>query len=208
MVPLSALKRFFTVCLDQRRILRQTQELLPDLVSAHGDDGRGVLAQIRDWAQALGFQQIGVSDVDVAEHAQRLQHWLQQGYHADMQWMQQHANLRAHPEQLHNNTLRVISVRMDYFPEDDKNLIAKINADGAAYISRYTLGRDYHKLMRKRLAQLAEKLDAIAPNQHRAFVDSAPSLAYNRLCCRPGSERVYICAAGGARQSGSRSSAG
>ncbi len=135
-----------------------------------------LLAQIRDWAQALGFQQIGVSDVDVAEHAQRLQHWLQQGYHADMQWMQQHANLRAHPEQLHNNTLRVISVRMDYFPEDDKNVIAKINADGSAYISRYTLGRDYHKLMRKRLAQLAEKLDAIAPNQHRAFVDSAPVL--------------------------------
>lgn len=140
-----------------------------------------LLDKIRDWARELGFQQVGVSDIDIAEHAQHLQRWLQNGYHADMAWMQQHAALRAHPEQLHSGTLRVISVRMDYLPSDDKNLIAKVNADGGAYIARYTLGRDYHKLMRKRLAQLAQKIESYNPHQHgahkyRAFVDSAPVL--------------------------------
>ncbi|MEZ5538684.1 MAG: tRNA epoxyqueuosine(34) reductase QueG [Pseudomonadales bacterium] len=135
-----------------------------------------LLEDIRLWARELGFQQIGVSDIDVAAHAEKLQQWLKNGYHADMAWMQQHAALRAHPDQLHSGTLRVISVRMDYLPEDDKNLIAKINADGGAYIARYTLGRDYHKLMRKRLALLAQKIEEKSAHKHRAFVDSAPIL--------------------------------
>lgn len=134
------------------------------------------LDNIQIWAQELGFQQIGISDIDVAEHAQHLQHWLDHQYHGDMAWMSHHATLRAHPEQLHPGTLRVISVRMDYLPDDDKNLIAKISADGSAYIARYTLGRDYHKLMRKRLAQLAQKIEAHTAHKHRAFVDSAPVL--------------------------------
>ena len=132
--------------------------------------------QIQYWARELGFQQVGISDIDVTEHAAHLQHWLEKKYHGDMAWMQQHAALRAHPEQLQPGTLRVISVRMDYLPDDDKNLIAKIRNDGSAYIARYTLGRDYHKLMRKRLAQLAQKIEAHMPHHHRAFVDSAPVL--------------------------------
>ena len=135
-----------------------------------------LLEKINIWARELGFQQIGVSDIDVTEHAQHLQHWLEKNHHADMQWMSHHAQLRAHPEQLHVGTLRVISVRMDYLPDDDKNLIAKISADGSAYIARYTLGRDYHKLMRKRLAQLAQKIETHTAHTHRAFVDSAPVL--------------------------------
>lgn len=138
---------------------------------------------LQQWATELGFQQIGISDIDVNQHASHLQQWLDKGYHGDMAWMQTHAHLRAHPDQLHSGTLRVISVRMDYLPTDDKNLLAKITADGSAYIARYTLGRDYHKLMRKRLAQLADKIerhahhiDPDSNNRYRAFVDSAPVL--------------------------------
>lgn len=142
----------------------------------------GLLERIRDEARKLGFQQLGVSDTGIAQHAHYLQQWLDKNHHGTMAWMQQHADLRAHPEQLHPGTLRVISVRMDYLPDDDKNLIARITADGSAYIARYTLGRDYHKLMRKRLAQLAAHIDALVPpaedgvQHHRAFVDSAPVL--------------------------------
>lgn len=135
-----------------------------------------LLTQLHGWARELGFQQVGVSDIDVREHAQHLQRWLQNGYHADMQWMQQHAALRAHPEQLHEGTLRVISVRMDYLSDKDRDLLAKVNADGDAYIARYALGRDYHKWMRKRLAQLAQKIEAHTAHKHRAVVDSAPVL--------------------------------
>ena len=140
-----------------------------------------LLEKINIWARELGFQQVGVSDIDVAEHAQHLQHWLEKNHHADMQWMSKHAQLRAHPEQLHPGALCVISVRMDYLPDDDKNLIAKLSANGSAYIARYTLGRDYHKLMRKRLAQLAQKIETYVFEQntehtYRAFVDSAPVL--------------------------------
>src|SRR6478736_937949 len=139
-------------------------------------DDNALLANINVWARELGFQQVGVSDIDITEHARHLQHWLEKNYHADMEWMSHHARLRAHPEQLHPGTLRVISVRMDYLPDDDKNLIAKITNNGSAYIARYTLGRDYHKLMRKRLALLAQKIEMHTAHKHRAFVDSAPVL--------------------------------
>ena len=132
--------------------------------------------QLQHWARELGFQQIGISDINTAEHAQHLRRWLENGYHADMRWMQQHAALREHPEQLHPGALRVISVRMDYLSDTDSNLIAKINADGAAYIARYALGRDYHKWMRKRLVQLAQKIETHTAHKHRAVVDSAPVL--------------------------------
>lgn len=135
-----------------------------------------LLEQIRLWARELGFQQLGVSDIDVTGHAAHLQRWLENNYHADMDWMAHHAALRAHPEQLHPGTLRVISVRMDYLPHEEKDLIAKVSSDGSAYIARYTLGRDYHKLMRKRLALLAQKIEERVQHRHRAFVDSAPVL--------------------------------
>ncbi len=139
-------------------------------------DAQHLLEQIRAWARELGFQQIGVSDINIDTHAQHLQHWLDNHYHGDMVWMTQHAHLRAHPDQLHVGTLRVLSVRMDYLPDEEKNLIAKINSGGDAYIARYTLGRDYHKLMRKRLAELGKRIEAHTQHRHRAFVDSAPIL--------------------------------
>jgi epoxyqueuosine reductase len=130
---------------------------------------------IRDWAAELGFAQLGVTDVDLGEHPRYLERWLEAGYHGDMHYMEKHGERRGHPELLIPGTLRVLSLRMDYLPADTEPL--RILEDPSkAYISRYTLGRDYHKLVRKRLAQLAKRIADQAGGNFRAFVDSAPVL--------------------------------
>lgn len=130
--------------------------------------------QIREIAGELGFQQIGISDPDIGLHEQRLQDWLDAGYHGEMEWMASHGSKRTRPAELVPGTRRVLSVRMNYLPTDTR--MAKRLADrDAAYISRYALGRDYHKLMRRRLQQLAERIqELVGPFGFRAFVDSAP----------------------------------
>lgn len=130
--------------------------------------------QIRDIAGELGFQQVGISAADIGEHEQRLQSWLDAGYHGDMGWMASHGSKRTRPAELVPGTQRVLSVRMNYLPTDTRMAKRLANPD-AAYISRYALGRDYHKLMRRRLQQLAERIqEVIGPFGFRAFVDSAP----------------------------------
>ena len=131
--------------------------------------------QIRVWGRELGFQQVGIADTDLSRADARLQSWLEQGYHADMEWMRAHEGKRSHPQQLEPGTLRVISARMDYLPPDSQPLEI-LRQPGKAYISRYALGRDYHKLIRKRLATLAGQIRAAVADSElaRAFVDSAP----------------------------------
>ena len=135
------------------------------------------LAQsIKDWGRELGFQQVGIADVDVGEHEAHLQRWLDAGYHGEMDYMAAHGSKRAHPDQLVPGTLRVISLRMDYLPGDTQ-MAKRLTQPEKAYVSRYALGRDYHKLIRKRLQQLAERIQQqIGPFGYRAFVDSAPVL--------------------------------
>lgn len=133
--------------------------------------------RIRDWSQQLGFQQTGIGDIELSEHEQYLDAWLARNFHGDMDYMQRHGSKRSHPEQLVPGTLRVISVRMDYFPPDTRECESVLEDASSAYISRYALGRDYHKLMRKRLQQLADKIaDEIGEFGYRVFVDSAPVL--------------------------------
>lgn len=133
-------------------------------------------ASIREWAAQLGFQQVGITDIDLTEDALRLDAYLAAGYHGEMEYMASHGTMRSHPDELVPGTLRVISVRMDYLPEDTQ-MAQMLAQPEQAYVSRYALGRDYHKLIRKRLQQLAEKISqAIGPFGHRAFVDSAPVL--------------------------------
>lgn len=131
------------------------------------------------WADELGFQQLGICDIDLTIEQPRLQHWLDQQYHGSMQWMEENLALRLNPALLQPACLRVISVRMDYYPQNSDG-IKILKQPQKAYISRYALGRDYHKLIRKRLAKLADQIrDAAAPiiqTQQRAFVDSAPIL--------------------------------
>jgi len=123
----------------------------------------------------LGFQQVGISDTDLSQAEQHLQDWLEAGYHGDMAWMAHHGHKRSRPAELHANTLRIISVRMDYRPEEDTPPEALLQEPAQAMISRYALGRDYHKLMRRRLQKLAEQIaQAIGPFGYRVFVDSAP----------------------------------
>lgn len=138
-------------------------------------------ADIKRWGRELGFQQVGITDIDLSVPEKKLQEWLENGYQGSMEWMGAHDNKRSRPADLLPGTLRVISVRLDYLPADTEQI--RILKDGnKAYISRYTLGRDYHKLIRKRLAQLAKYIDNALPDgypgkgvlQNRAFVDSAP----------------------------------
>jgi epoxyqueuosine reductase len=126
-----------------------------------------LLLKIRQWATELGFQQLGVTGVDLGKHEGYLQKWLDAGYHGSK---------RSRPQELVPGTLRVLSLRMDYLEKDTQaeNVLA---SPEKAYISRYTLGRDYHKLIRKRLAQLAARIEEeVGGGEYRAFVDSAPVL--------------------------------
>lgn len=137
-------------------------------------DAADLAAEIRRLADALGFQQIGISAPDLAQHERWLESWLAAGYHGEMQWMASHGAKRTRPAELVPDTRRVISVRMDYLPGDTQ-MARRLSQPDLAYISRYALGRDYHKLMRRRLQQLAEQIEGlIGPFGYRAFVDSAP----------------------------------
>ena len=131
---------------------------------------------IRLWGRELGFQQVGIAGVELAEHEAHLQRWLDAGYQGEMDYMAAHGSKRARPDELVPGTLRVISLRMDYLPGDTR-MAQRLGEPEKAYVSRYALGRDYHKLIRKRLQQLAERIQQrIGPFGFRAFVDSAPVL--------------------------------
>lgn len=137
---------------------------------------------IKAWGKALGFQQVGICNIDVAHHEDYLKHYLENNYHGDMSFLERNVDKRLHPEQLLPNTLRVISVRMDYLPPNAE-FAQNLGNDKQAYISRYALGKDYHKLMRKRLKQLGEQIKLYCQDHgddfnYRPFVDSAPVLEH------------------------------
>ncbi|WMC09917.1 tRNA epoxyqueuosine(34) reductase QueG [Oceanimonas pelagia] len=131
---------------------------------------------IKLWAAELGFDQAGITGTDLSDHEPLLADWLDKGYHGDMDYMARHGMMRARPHELLPGTLRVISVRMNYLPEHAA--IAHVLSDpDKGYISRYALGRDYHKVLRNRLKKLADKIECRAGELvARPFVDSAPLL--------------------------------
>lgn len=132
--------------------------------------------QIKAWGREFGFQQVGIAGVELGEHEAHLKRWLAAGYHGEMDYMAAHGDKRSRPAELVPGTLRVVSLRMDYLPGDTE-MAQRLAQPEKAYVSRYALGRDYHKLIRKRVAQLAEKVQGlIGPFGYRAFVDSAPVL--------------------------------
>ena len=131
---------------------------------------------IKQWGKALGFQKVGIADIDLKQHEETLQRWLDNRYHGEMDYMEKHGMKRARPNELHPGTLRVISVRMDYLPENAQFAHTLKNRN-SAYISRYALGRDYHKVLRKKLKQLGQKIEQqVGQLGYRPFVDSAPVL--------------------------------
>jgi len=138
--------------------------------------------RLREWARALGFSQIGIADIDLAAEEPGLQAWLDAGFHGSMAYMARHGLKRARPAELVPGTLRVITARMDYLPRDTaptwvQDETAALQDPQRAVVSVYARGRDYHKVLRQRLQQLADRLAAeVGPLGHRVFTDSAPVL--------------------------------
>ncbi len=136
-----------------------------------------LIKNMKIWSQELGFQQIGFSNIKLSQAEKNLQKWLDMDFHGEMHYMEKHGKKRSRPEILVPKTLSIISVRLDYLSvkkEINKNLL---DHPKKAYISRYALGRDYHKVLRKRLKILGTKIsEAVTSLGYRVFVDSAPVL--------------------------------
>ena len=129
---------------------------------------------IKVWGRELGFQAVGIADADLGAAEVRLAEWLAAGFHGEMDYMARHGSKRARPAQLRPGTLRVISARMNYQPRAAAGW-AVIGAPDKAYIARYATGRDYHKVLRGRLEQLARRIEhEIGAFGHRVYTDSAP----------------------------------
>jgi epoxyqueuosine reductase len=128
-------------------------------------------------ATALGFAAIGVTSIEIPDDERHLLRWLAEGFHGEMAYMSRHGVMRSRPEQLAPGTVRVVSVRMDYWPEEAASPDAVLADPALGYVSRYALGRDYHKILRRALATLAQQLvERIGPFGYRVCVDSAPVL--------------------------------
>jgi epoxyqueuosine reductase len=133
-------------------------------------------AAVKAWGRELGFQAIGISDVDLSEAEPRFAEWLARGYAGELDYMRKHGAKRTRPAELVPGTLRVIAARMDYLP-DAADAQAVLADRDQAFVARYALGRDYHKTLRSRLQKLADRIAAEAgPFGYRVFTDSAPVL--------------------------------
>ena len=157
---------------------RDTELTLTISTQQYGNTEMAALkAEVIEWCTELGFQQAGISDIDLAVAEKRLAEWLGKQFHGTMDYMQRHGLKRSRPGQLVPGTVRVISVRMDYLPDAQDSARQLLDHDTRAYISRYALGRDYHKVLRGRLRALARRIEErIGPFGYRVFVDSAPVL--------------------------------
>jgi len=130
---------------------------------------------VKRWGAELGFQQVGIADCELGEAETRLLEWVGKGFHGEMEYLERHGTKRSRPAELIPGTLRVIAARMNYTPPNARDT-SEVLADGSrAFISRYALGRDYHKLMRSRMQKLADKIgEEVGEFRYRVFTDSAP----------------------------------
>ena len=132
---------------------------------------------IKAWGKALGFDAIGIADCDLSQQEAQLMAWLDAGFHGEMDYMAKHGVKRARPATLVPGTISIITARLSYAPPRAKESWSVINDPGRAFLSRYALGRDYHKVLRGKLQQLADKIKSeIGEFRHRVFTDSAPVL--------------------------------
>jgi len=142
-----------------------------------GKDWLVLASKIKRWSSEFGFQQTGITDTQLQAAEQHLNQWLDKGYHGSMDYMISHGTKRSRPQELEPGTVSVISVRMDYLPAEKSDPKHILNVPSQAYISRYALGRDYHKVLRQRLQKLATRIEnEIGPYGYRVFTDSAPVL--------------------------------
>lgn len=132
--------------------------------------------KIKRWGHDLGFSHVGITDIDLNEAGKQLKVWIEKGYHGQMSWMADHGEMRMRPELLFPSTVRVISVSLPYLPPNS-DITGALTDNQRAYISRYALGRDYHKVLRRLLKRLCDKIKQHCEDlNYRAVVDSAPIL--------------------------------
>jgi len=132
---------------------------------------------VHRWGRELGFDEVGIADLDLEEHEAHLLNWLKQGRHGEMSYMQRHGVRRSRPWELVPGTQRVISVRLNYLPHGLDHAEQALEDSTRGYVSRYALGRDYHKVLRGRLRRLVRRIEGVAgPFGYRVFTDSAPVL--------------------------------
>ncbi len=150
----------------------------PPATAASLDDPTALAADIKRWGRELGFQKVGITDTDLSAYRQKVQAYLDAGRHGTMTYLERNLEKRLDPALLEPGTCRVIAARMDYLPAGAEPV--RVLEDGSrGYVSRYALGRDYHKVLRRRLARLARRIDhaaRTAGGRYRAFTDSAPVL--------------------------------
>ena len=145
--------------------------------SAQHVDLTALARDIRDWGLELGFAEIGIADTGLAAEEARLVAWLAAGRHGEMDYMARHGARRARPAELVPGTIRVISARLDYLPPRARDSSAVLADSRKAYVSRYALGRDYHRVLRGKLQRLADRIAAaVGDFRYRVFTDSAPVL--------------------------------
>jgi epoxyqueuosine reductase len=140
-------------------------------------DLEALRAELTARARELGFDALGVTRIELPEDERHLVKWLADGYHGEMHYMKRHGLMRSRPEELLPGTVRVVSARMDYWPGAAREAQAVLADRHLAYVSRYALGRDYHKVMRRALAALARHMhERVGPFGYRVCVDTAPVL--------------------------------
>lgn len=141
------------------------------------NDWVALAADIKRWGYELGFAEIGICDTDLSHTEAEHQAWINKGFHGDMDYMAKHGTKRTRPEELVTGTVRVISVRLDYLPPKASDSWQIMKNGEKAFISRYALGRDYHKVLRNKLQKLCSKISDNVPGfEYRVFTDSAPVL--------------------------------
>src|SRR3989344_8145333 len=151
--------------------------MLKPLTIHDPNDLASLAADIKRWGVDLGFNQVGITNTDLSAAEAGHREWLEKGFHGAMDYMAKHGNKRTRPAELVPGTLRVISARMDYLPPNAKNSEEVMDNGEKAFISRYALGRDYHKVIRDRLQKLCDRIaDQIGEFGYRVFTDSAPVL--------------------------------
>jgi epoxyqueuosine reductase len=140
-------------------------------------EARDLARTIKRWGEELGLQRVGIADCNLADAEGRLSDWLRRGMHGEMAYMARHGSKRSRPAELVPGTLRVISARMDYLPEGRADIKRALDDPARAFVSRYAVGRDYHKVLRQRLKRLATRIEErVGAFGYRVFVDSAPVL--------------------------------
>ena len=131
--------------------------------------------EIKRWGRSIGFDAVAISGIDLAEDEARLMEWLGRGWHGEMEYMARHGARRARPAELVPGTLSVITARLNYSRGDARDAWETLEDPESAFVSRYALGRDYHKVLRAKLQALADRMTSeLGPFAYRVFTDSAP----------------------------------